>query len=361
MKSKICFFISNFNSSGGTERVTATVSNALNSLDFEVHILSIVQDENDFFYSVQPNVIVSNLGFPPNSSKKNFLKICSELRKYLLINKINNLIIVDSLCASFTFFATRLLNINVICWEHFNLEFKDKSILRSLGRFLASICCNHIVTLTDMDQRDWEKKYKYSRNKVSVIPNPIAFDVRPKEFNQKKFIALSIGRLSPEKGFDDLITIWADFIQYNKDATLNIIGNGVEKNRLIALAEKYNLTKKNLNFLSSTKEIDRFYQDATVYLMSSHSEGLPMVLLEAQAFGVPIITFECGHGVNKIVKNSYNGYVVKNRDKKIFCQTLADYMNLSEERLNTLSKNSNTVASDYEIGQIRELWVELLK
>ncbi|MEQ1229590.1 glycosyltransferase family 4 protein, partial [Acinetobacter junii] len=81
---RIVFFISNFNSPGGTERVTATVSNALNSLDFEVHILSIVQDENDFFYSVQPNVIVSNLGFPPNSSKKNFLKICSELRKYLL-------------------------------------------------------------------------------------------------------------------------------------------------------------------------------------------------------------------------------------------------------------------------------------
>ncbi len=47
--------------------------------------------------------------------------------------------------------------------------------------------------------------------------------------------------------------------------------------------------------------------------------------------------------------------------KKIFCQTLADYMNLSEEMLNTLSKNSNTVASDYEIGQIRELWVGLLK
>ena len=358
---RIVFFISNFNSPGGTERVTATVSNALCALGFEVHILSIVKDEKDVFYSVDPNVLVSNLGFSPNSSKKNFLNICSELRKYLLINKINNLIIVDSLCASFTFFATRLLNINVICWEHFNLEFKDKSILRSLGRFLASISCNHIVTLTDMDQKDWEKKYQYSRNKVSVIPNPIAFDVRLKEFNQEKFKALSIGRLSPEKGFDDLITIWADFIQYNKDATLNIIGNGVEKNRLIALAEKYNLTKKNLNFLSSTKEIDRFYQDATLYLMSSHSEGLPMVLLEAQAFGVPVITFQCGHGVNNIVKNSFNGYLVRNRDKKLFCKILLDYMNLPVETLNILSKNSNTVASDYEIGQIRELWVVLLK
>lgn len=358
---RIVFFISNFNSSGGTERVTATVSNALCALGFEVHILSIVKDEKDVFYSVDPNIIVSNLGFPPNSSKRNFLKICSELRDYLLVNKINNLIIVDSLCASFAFFATRLLKINTICWEHFNLEFKDKSILRSLGRFLASLFCNSIVTLTEMDQSDWVKKYKYSRNKVSVIPNPIAFNVRPKEFNQEKFKALSIGRLSPEKGFDDLITIWADFIQYNKDATLNIIGNGVEKNRLIALAEKYNLTKKNLNFLSSTKEIDRFYQDATVYLMSSHSEGLPMVLLEAQAFGVPVITFECGHGVNNIVKNSFNGYLVRNRDKKLFCKTLLDYMNLPVETLNILSKNSNTVASDYEIGRIRELWVVLLK
>ncbi|AYO52797.1 glycosyltransferase family 4 protein [Acinetobacter wuhouensis] len=358
---RIVFFISNFNSSGGTERVTATVSNALCALGFEVHILSIVKDEKDFFYSVDPNVLVSNLGFPPNSSKKNFLNICSELRKYLLINKINNLIIVDSLCASFVFLATRLLKINVICWEHFNLEFKDKSILRSLGRLLASLSCNHIVTLTDMDQRDWEKKYQYSRNKVSVIPNPIAFDVRPKEFNQKKFIALSIGRLSPEKGFDDLITIWADFIQHNQDATLNIIGSGTEEKKLLALAEKYNLTEKNLNFLSSTKEIAKFYQEATVYLMSSHSEGLPMVLLEAQAFGVPIITFECGHGVNKIVKNTYNGYVVKNRDKKLFSQTLLEYANLSEEKINTLSKNSNKVASNYEIDKIRNLWVELLK
>ena len=357
----LCFFISNFNSSGGTERVTATVANALNALGFKVHILSIVKDEKDVFYSVDQNVLVSDLGFPPNSSKKNFLKICSKLRDYLLVNKINNLIIVDSLCASFTFFATRLLKINVICWEHFNLEFKDKSILRSLGRFLASLSCNRIVTLTDMDQKDWEKKYQYSRNKVSVIPNPIAFEVQPKVFNKGSIIALSIGRLSPEKGFDDLITIWADFIQYNQDAVLNIIGSGTEEKELLALAKKYNLTEKNLNFLSSTKDVGRFYQEATVYLMSSHSEGLPMVLLEAQAFGVPIITFECGHGVNKIVKNSYNGYLVKNRDEKIFCQKLVNYMNLPDEMLNILSKNSNTVASDYEIGKIRELWVELLK
>ncbi|MDM1759121.1 glycosyltransferase family 4 protein [Acinetobacter sp. 256-1] len=358
---RIVFFISNFNCSGGTERVTATVANALNTLGFEVHILSIIKDEKEFFYSVDSNVLVSNLGFPPNSSKKNFLKICSKLRHYLLVNKINNLIIVDSLCASFTFFATRLLKINVICWEHFNLEFKDKSILRSLGRFLASLSCNRIVTLTDMDQKDWEKKYQYSRNKVSVIPNPIAFEVQPKVFNKGSIIALSIGRLSPEKGFDDLITIWADFIKYQQNAILTIIGSGAEEKKLLALAEKYNITEKNLKFLSSTKEVDRFYQDATVYLMLSHSEGLPMVLLEAQAFGVPVITFECGHGVNKIVKNSYNGYVVKNRDKKIFCKTLFDYTNLPEEMLNTLSKNSNIVASDYEIDKIRELWVELLK
>ena len=96
MKSKICFFISNFNSSGGTERVTATVANALNALGFEVHILSIIKDEKDSFYSVDSNILISNLGFQPNSSKKNFLKICSELRKYLLINKINNLIIVET-------------------------------------------------------------------------------------------------------------------------------------------------------------------------------------------------------------------------------------------------------------------------
>jgi len=361
MKSKICFFISNFNSSGGTERVTATVSNALCALGFEVHILSIVKDEKEFFYSVDPSILISNLGFPPNSSKKNFLKICSELRKYLLINKINNLVIVDSLCASFVFFSTRLLKINVICWEHFNIEFRDKSIFRSLGRFLASFSCDEIVTLTDMDKRDWEQRYKYSKNKVSVIPNPIAFEVQPKVFNKENIIALSIGRLSPEKGFDDLITIWADFVKYEQNAVLIIIGSGVEEKKLLTLAEKYNLTEKNLKFLSSTKEIAKFYQEATVYLMSSHSEGLPMVLLEAQAFGVPIITFECGHGVNEIVINSYNGYVVKNRDKKLFSQTLLEYANFPEEKINTLSKNSNNVASNYGVDKIRDLWVELLK
>lgn len=361
MKSKICFFISNFNSSGGTERVTATVANSLSSLGFEVHILSIIKDEKDFFYSVDSNVLVSNLGFPLNSSKENFLKICTNLRHYLLMNKIDNLIVVDSLCASFSFFATRFLKLKVICWEHFSLEFKDKSIFRSLGRFLSSLFFNRIVTLTDLDKKEWEQKYKFSRNKVSVIPNPIAFQVRSKKINQKKIIALSIGRLSPEKGFDDLIAIWADFIKYNHNAVLNIIGGGLEEEKLFTLAKKYNLEEKNLRFFSSTKDVGRFYQEATVYLMSSHSEGLPMVLLEAQAFGVPIITFECGHGVNKIVKNSYNGYIIKNRDKKLFCQTLLHYVNLSEEKLNTLSKNSNIVASDYEVAKISELWVELLK
>lgn len=361
MKSKICFFISNLNSSGGTERVTTTVANTLTALDYEVHILSIVKDEKDFFYSVDPNISISNLGFPPNSSKKNFFKICSKLREYLLINKINNLIIVDSLCASFVFFAIKFLRINVICWEHFNLEFRDKSIFRSLGRFLASFFCNRIVTLTDMDKRDWEQKYKYSRNKVSVIPNPIAFEIKPKRFNQKKIIALSVGRLSPEKGFDDLITIWADFLKYNQDAFLIIVGSGAEKKRLMKLAESFDLTEKNLKFLPSTKEIDKFYEQATVYLMSSHSEGLPMVLLEAQAFGIPIITFDCGHGVRGIVKNSVNGYIIENRNTSIFLDKLIEYSKLSIVELEVLSENSNMVASSYSMVKIRDLWVELLK
>ena len=112
------------------------------------------------------------------------------------------------------------------------------------------------------------------------------------KFNKKnKKYALAIGRLEKIKGFDLLISSWI-----NIKTNLIIIGSGKEKQNLINLIDKKNLTEK-ISILDNIKkdELINFYRDASSLIISSRDEGGPRVALEALYLGVPVLSTDVGH------------------------------------------------------------------
>ena len=127
-------------------------------------------------------------------------------------------------------------------------------------------------------------------NKTLVISNWWNPKLKKSIIRKNKY-ALAVGRLEKVKGFDLLISSWT-----NIKTKLVIIGSGKEKENLLNLIKKNNLSNK-VEIVDEVKREDliSYYENASVLIVSSRDEGGPRVALEALYLGVPVISTDVGH------------------------------------------------------------------
>lgn len=210
---------------------------------------------------------------------------------------------------------------------------------------------NTLVVLTPHDAKSWE-----SIKHAEIIPNPIPFIPQKYSTCTNKQI-ISVGRLSEQKGFERLIEAWAIITTKHPDWRLTIYGEGEEKNKLEQLAEKKHI-KTTFNICQPTQDIENKYIESSIYVMSSRFEGLPMVLIEAKACGLPCISFDCPHGPSEIIKHNDDGLLIENGN----IEKLADAINYLIEHDNiriNMGKRAQINSESYSPKQIMSKWVEL--
>ena len=124
---------------------------------------------------------------------------------------------------------------------------------------------------------------------TQVIYNPLTLEPgEPSEGTSKKFLA--IGRFSHlHKGFDLLIEAFSIFAKENQEWTLDIVGEGVEEQLYRKLIRDKKL-KERITIHPFTNDIQRYYSEAQIYVLSSRWEGMPLVLMEALSHGLPIVS-----------------------------------------------------------------------
>ena len=124
---------------------------------------------------------------------------------------------------------------------------------------------------------------------TKVIYNPLTLNPgKPSEGCSKKFLA--IGRFSPQhKGFDLLIQAFNLFAKEDKEWTLEIVGEGVEEPIYRELIDKYHLQHR-ITIHPFTNQVQKYYSNAQIYVLSSRWEGFGLVLVEAMAHGLPVIS-----------------------------------------------------------------------
>ena len=159
------------------------------------------------------------------------------------------------------------------------------------------------------------------RERITVIHNAIRTErfkeISPPEYRQKlerlfpvapKFILGDAGRLSPEKGFDLLITATANLVKEGIPVGLVIFGEGFLREPLQKQIDALGVSD-SVRLPGFTDELDQFMPHFDVFVQSSHTEGLPNVLLEAMAARTAVVATEVG-GTNEVIVEGETGLMV---------------------------------------------------
>jgi len=180
-------------------------------------------------------------------------------------------------------------------------------------------------------------KLRVQHNSIRPGPPPAAEDVRALRerlgIANGQQVILSIGRLSKEKAQRDLISAFRELCAANPnlDCKLLMVGDGPERDALTAAAEAPGIAGRVV-FTGQVRDVQPLYAMADVFVLSSHSEGSPNVLLEAMAAGVPVAATSVG-GVPEMVENEKSALLVPAKDTKALAAAIARLLDDSSLRL----------------------------
>lgn len=218
-----------------------------------------------------------------------------------------------------TFYASLFYKkCKIISHIHVNNPLMNKKTIYSILFNSVFKRISNIVWVSDSALDNYCYKMKVF-NKSQVIYNVIDskyIKKRSEEYDPKEFFNLVfIGRLSTQKNPERLIDIIEMIKQKNDDISLAIIGDGEKKNELEELIESKKVSK-NVKMYGFQENPYPILKKSKILIMTSRWEGTPMVALEAQALGKPIISTPVD-GMKKIISNDVNGYLSDNNNELV--------------------------------------------
>lgn len=373
---------------GGVQRVTFDLSDYLANMGATCFYLSLKKnseslDERQYYL--------------PESYKFNTSKNRDYLVRFLLENRIDVLINQSGIspdCSELAYVAVSI-NVKLISCIHnslldtirnFNVFYQEKFKRYHLSYFLKFTknklsqkvllslykwkYQNHykrlhensdkIVLLSETHKEDLAFFVNTFSPKVIAIPNPIPKEYELSNVNNtnKEKIVLYVGRVDCQyKRADLLLDIWSLASKEHKDWKLKIVGGGPELERVKSYAKKLGLC--NVYFEGFQNPLS-YYEEASVFCMTSVNEGFGIVLVEAMKMGVVPIAFDSYSSVRDIIDDGINGLLVSPFNIEEYSSVLSSLMD-NGESLNRFSNNARKKAESFSIQLIGEKWMELLE
>ncbi len=246
--------------------------------------------------------------------------------------------------------------------KFFRLQYGRHGLLRLIDRLRTrsdeklAQHFDRFVVLTREDRDYWPKMAN-----IEVIPNAALF--RPAstaDLTAKHVVA--VGRLDHQKGFDRMLNVWAELLQTHPDLsdwTLDIYGQGEWHDNLMLQAERLGIAS-SVVLHAPTKDIEKVYTSSAFLLMTSRYEGFPMVMIEAMACGLPVISYNFKTGPRDIIHPGENGYFVTDGDSSALVAAMANLMNDLPLR-QRLGKNALRVRDTFSEASVMDKWTRLFE
>ena len=357
MGKKICFFIGSVSGKGGTERVCIELANNLAELGYQISIISLYEGKKPFF-TIHPSINLYEIFDQNQSFTKHVFSIILHIRRLVLNGGYDLFITVETILCMYSVPALKLTYpVKHLAWEHFNLEVNFGLRVRKLARRLAANYCTKVIVLTQRDKQLWESKFK-KQNKIVCIPNSVSTPkVQVSDYQTRDKLIIAVGRLTYQKGFDILVKAWAIIANRFPTWKLSIIGSGEDEPILQNLISSLNL-EKSISIIQATTQINHYYNSASIFCLSSRFEGLPMVLIEAQQFGLPIVSFDCNTGPAEVVTHEFNGLLCEPENEKALANSLAICIADSNKR-NLFNKAALQSANRFNTKPVFSMWIDL--
>ena len=239
-----------------------------------------------------------------------------------------------------------------------NFEKGDTNVFKEVfAKFWMHNLVNHLkrldkfIVLTEEDRRNWKEL-----DNVAIIHNPLPFmPEKISPLTEKRVIA--VGRYAYQKGFDMLLKAWSVVEKTCPDWTLTIRGDG-NRSEYEAMVDELNLDKSRCQILEPTRQIQDEYLKSSLLVMSSRFEGFGMVLVEAMACGLPVVSFDCPWGPRTIISDGEDGILVENGNVIMLATALRRLIENEELRL-SMSNAARQNVSWFQIGYVAEMWQAL--
>jgi len=175
-----------------------------------------------------------------------------------------------------------------------------------------------------------------------------------------EFVWLAVGRFEVAKDYPNMLRAFAKVRQEQPQAVLLLVGRGSLQAETQALVEELGLGN-GVRFLGVRDDVPEVMSAADGYVMSSAWEGMPMVLLEAAAAGLPIVTTRVG-GNHEVVRDESTGFLVPPGDSEALALAMVRLSRLPEpERLAMGERGREHIRSHYGLGRVAEQWENLYR
>lgn len=343
------------NTGAGVERVGSMIANGLSDAGHEIIVASIGDCDNPFF-AINKDIKIIPLADASRTKLIHIPNTIYKIRKLLKTESIDTVIAVDIKSIPYTLPATLGSKVKHIAWEHFNFDPSEGMSSSVLARHLAARYCDSVVTLTQKDKAYWLNN-THHQSQIIAIANPCPFAVQEYSKENKK-IVLAVGRLHKEKGFDLLLEAWLLVTTMMPEWTLNIVGEGEERSKLTEFIE-VNQLNASVKLIGASNNVSHYYRQAEIFCLSSRAEGFGMVLTEALAFGLPIVSFDCGPGPAEILEDT-DSILVPKDDINQFALALIDLMRNDDQR-EMIGLQGKEKVGIYQPSKIIGEWLDLLK
>lgn len=356
----ICFTIRNIDCGGGTERVGLRLANALVERGYNVWMVDYDSKLHKPFFYTHPKLklwtILSHGGFE-RKMRWHFWYGAWKLRRFLKKNNIDVVIDIDTFNANWTARAVRGLDIKWIAWDHFDFEYtkgwKRKEALQMVKRDAYAL-----VLITEALRKTYLEKTDFNPSFLRQIYNPVSFEIgHPIEHRgQKKVVAM--GRIAPQKGFDLLLKSWLIVEKDVKDWTLQIVcgyGDYVALER-----DAKAMGCKNVICCGPTDDVPKVMSEAAIFALSSRFEGFGLVLTEAQACSVPVVSFDCQVGPREIITDGVDGLLVEPENVEQFAEKLLLLMGDDDLR-DRMGKAAYENCKRFAMEKIVVQWINLIE
>jgi len=203
------------------------------------------------------------------------------------------------------------------------------------------------------------------RHKICYIPNGVDTErFKPnledrlkfrKELGVDGFVWLAVGRFDPPKDYPSMLQAFARVVHKRSNTILLIAGDGPLRKTMENLARELGIEKRT-KFLGIRRDIPQLMNAADAYVMSSSWEGMPNVLLEASATGLPIVATDVG-GNREIVLDGVTGFLVPPRNPEALARTMLRIMDLSDEERKEMGKRARKhIEVKFNLDRVVDLW-----
>ena len=360
---------------GGMERVLTMKANYFaEHFGYDVTIILTDGKEKPIFYPLSDKVKVINLdiGFEELWTCSFLKKIFFYLKKQHLYKKLLNRelmrirpdITVSMLRREINFINDIQDGSKKIGEIHINRanfrNFEGNNALKNLfSKFWMNSLLSKLqrldrfVVLTEKDKEAWVEL-----KNVCVIPNPLSFtSTRRSTLSEKRIIA--VGRYCHEKGYDLLLKAWVIVQNRTTDWRLEIFGEG-DRTQYEEMVDTLNLDRHRCVLNGRSSRIQDEFLNSSLSVCSSKFEGFGLVITEAMACGLPVVSFDCPWGPRAIISDGEDGMLVENGNVDKLAEAIVLMIQDPEQRKAMADKAIENVQR-FRIDQIAGQWKSLFE